>query len=181
MLISFEERKLKGILICKATSYPLLRGIIKDINQAEPKIILVLYSILFLANIIALCSHSSKGVFIWKKISRYAGCPSRRDIFSFLLTWYFLIPDKRDIFVIRLKPREKSYWLLIVNRDGCCKSKNHCSSNSCDNFITVFVDWPHVWVIAFLEKENDADWKQYYALFFTKMKLPLLQRKARKN
>ena len=76
MLISFEERKLKGILICKATSYPLLRGIIKDINQAEPKKILVLYSFLFLANIIALCSHSSKGgVYMEKNIP--VGRPSQ--------------------------------------------------------------------------------------------------------
>ena len=47
-----------------------------------------------------------------------------------------------------------------------------------DNVINVFVNWPHVWVIASLENENEVDWKYYYALFFTKTKLPSFQRKA---
>ena len=80
-------------------------------------------------------------------------CPGRRDIF-----WFLFNPGKRDIFVTSLKLREK-YWFLILNKDDYCESENQCSGNSYDSFINVFVDWPHVWFIASLENENEADWK----------------------
>ena len=68
-------------------------------------------------------------------------------------------PGKQDIFVTRLKLREKSYWFLIVNKDCCCELEDHSPGNSYDNVISLFVDWPHLWVIASLENENEADWK----------------------
>ena len=42
-------------------------------------------------------------------------------------------------------------------QNGSCESKNHCSGNPYDDIIIVFVGWPHVWVIASLENENEPD------------------------
>lgn len=58
-------------------------------------------------------------------------------------------------FCHKIKNSGKSYWFLIVNKDGSCESENHCSGNSYDNVINVFVDWPHVWVILTNYTENN--------------------------
>ena len=84
--------------------------------------------------------------------------PGRRAIpvgGIFFLSVYIRLfnPGKRYIFVTKLKPRKKSYCFLIVNKDGCCESENHCPGNSYDNVINVFVGWP----LLYLENENEAD------------------------
>ena len=90
------------------------------------------------------------GCLYGKKYPGREAVPVGGIFFPFFLLRFFN-PSKWGIFITRLKRGEKSYWFLIVNRDGCCESKNYSSGNSYNNDVNVFVDWPYVWVIASLE------------------------------